>query len=189
MGGAVLLRAAHAGRRWFERLVLLAPLIDLPRRPAGALLRMLIKAARRTGFGHSGVPGSNVDRSRAKGFPGNPLTTDPERYARNAALIAADPALAVGSPTFAWLDASFDAVMEFRGADYAARIDQPVLMVAAGGDTIVSTPAIKAFAARLPKGELCVIEGARHEILQERDAYRAEFWAAFDQFASLIPSS
>ena len=74
------------------------------------------------------------------------------RYARNAALIAADPALAVGSPTFAWLDATFDAMMEFRAPTIASRIAQPVLMVAAGGDTIVSTPAIAAFAARLPQG-------------------------------------
>lgn len=184
MGGTVLLRAARAGERWFDRLALLAALVDLPRRSVGGVLRMLIKAARRTGFGHSGVPGSNVDRSRAKGFPGNPLTTDPERYARNAALIAADPALVVGSPTFAWLDATFDAVREFRCAGYAARIIQPVLMVAAGGDTIVSTPAIKAFAARLPKGTLCVIEGARHEVLQEQGKYRAEFWEAFDQFVA-----
>jgi lysophospholipase len=31
-----------------------------------------------------------------------------------------------------------------------------------------------------------VIPGARHEILMERDAIRAQFWAAFDAF---IPGS
>ena len=183
MGGAVLLRASHAGQRWFERMVLLAPLIDLPQR-GGALLGALIKAASRLGFGETGVPGSNVDRSRARGYPDNPLTTDPVRYARNAALIAADPMLAVGSPTFAWLDATLDTVMEFRLPDYAARITQPVLMVAGSGDTVVSTPAVVAFAARLPASTLLVIEGARHELLQEQDAYRAAFWAAFDGFVS-----
>ena len=30
MGGAVVLRAAHAGKRWFERAVLVAPMIDFP---------------------------------------------------------------------------------------------------------------------------------------------------------------
>ena len=186
MGGAVLLRAAHAGRGRFDRMVLVAPLVDLPQGRAAGVLRRLIKAARRAGFGDAGVPGSNVDRSRAKGFPGNPLTTDPVRYARNAALIAADPALAVGSPTFAWLDATFDAIREFREPDYALRIADPVLMVGASRDTIVSTPAIAAFAARLPQGSHRVIEGARHEILQEQDAYRAGFWAAFDAFAGRL---
>ena len=39
MGGAVLLRVAHAGKRWFDRMVLSAPMIDLPaarHRAAGA---------------------------------------------------------------------------------------------------------------------------------------------------------
>src|SRR6201987_950397 len=43
MGGAVLLRVAYAGKRWFDRMVLTAPMIDLPRQrhafPARALLR------------------------------------------------------------------------------------------------------------------------------------------------------
>ena len=30
MGGAVLLRSAHAGKRWFERTVVVAPMIDFP---------------------------------------------------------------------------------------------------------------------------------------------------------------
>ena len=32
MGGAVMLRLAHAGKRWFDRMVLSAPMIDLPGR-------------------------------------------------------------------------------------------------------------------------------------------------------------
>ena len=43
MGGAVMLRVAHAGKRWFDRMVLSAPMIDLPGRAtsfaAVALLR------------------------------------------------------------------------------------------------------------------------------------------------------
>ena len=30
MGGAVMLRVAHAGKRWFDRMVLSAPMIDFP---------------------------------------------------------------------------------------------------------------------------------------------------------------
>ena len=56
------------------------------------------------------------------------------------------------------------------------------LIVAAGADTIVSVAAIKRFASRLPAGSHRLIEGARHEILQEQDGYRVQFWAAFDAF-------
>ena len=62
------------------------------------------------------------------------------------------------------------------------KIRQPVLLVAAGSDTIVSGTSIERFAARLPAGSHLVIEGARHEILQECDRYRAQFWGAFDAF-------
>ena len=68
-----------------------------------------------------------------------------------------------------------------------SRIDQPILMVAAGGDTIVSGSAIEGFASRLPAGSHLVIEGAKHEILQELDRYRAQFWAAFDAFVPGAP--
>ena len=182
MGGAVLLRVAHSGKRWFERTVLVAPMIDFPRARASLPLRILIRTLRLAGFGSSYVPGSNVDRARATGFAGNPLTSDPLRYARNASIFEADPTVGIGSPTVAWLDAAFETMVAFRSADYPAQIDQPILMAAAGGDTIVSGAAIARFAARLAAGSHRVIEGARHEILQEQDCYRSQFWAAFDAF-------
>jgi lysophospholipase len=187
MGGAVMLRVAHSGKRWFERMVLAAPLIDMPHARASWPLRLLMRTLRLAGFGESYVPGSNVDRARASGFPGNPLTSDPLRYARNAAISAEDPTVGIGSPTVAWLDAAFDTLVEFRAADYPWQIVSPVLMVAAGGDRIVSGAAIEGFAARLPAGSHLVIGGARHEILQEQDVYRAQFWAAFDAFVPGAP--
>ena len=187
MGGAVMLRVAHSGKRWFERMVLAAPLIDLPRPRASWLPRILIRTLRRAGFGESYVPGSNVDQARASGFAGNPLTSDAPRYARNAAITSEDPAVGIGSPTVAWLDAAFETMVGFRTADYPSRIDSPILMVTAGADRIVSGTAIKRFAARLPAGQNLVIEGARHEILQEQDGYRAPFWKAFDGFMPAPP--
>jgi alpha-beta hydrolase superfamily lysophospholipase len=36
-------------------------------------------------------------------------------------------------------------------------------------------------------GSHLVIAGAKHEILQERDRHRAQFWAAFDAFVPGTP--
>ena len=182
MGGAVVLRAAHAGRRWFERAVLVAPMIDFPRAWIARPLRGLARAARQAGLGKVSVPSGNVDRIRTSRFVGNPLTSDSRRYARNAAIVGADPTLGISAPTVAWLDAAFDTVVAFRTEDYPSQIDQPTLMLAAGADTIVSSAAIARFAARLAFGSHRLIEGARHEILQERDGCRAQLWAAFDAF-------
>jgi lysophospholipase len=182
MGGAVVLRDMHAGGRWFERSVLVAPMIDFPRVHVARPLRIVIHALRRAGLGNRYVAGGNVDGGRTSRFDGNPLTSDAQRYARNAALVAHDPTLGIGGPTVAWLDAAFDTIAAFAAADYAQQIDLPIMMVAAGADTIVSAPAIGRFAARLPAGAHRLIEGSRHEILQEQDAYRAQVWAAFDGF-------
>ena len=86
-----------------------------------------------------------------------------------------------------WVDAAFRTMREFADPNYAGRLRQPLLLVAAGQDRIVSTPAIGAFAARLRAGSHLVIPGARHEILMEQDRYREQFWAAFDAFVPGTP--
>ena len=71
--------------------------------------------------------------------------------------------------------------------DYPSRIRQPVLMVAAGNDSIVSTAAIEEFAYHTRAGSHLVIAGSKHEILQEQDRYRQQFWAAFDAYVPGTP--
>ena len=66
-------------------------------------------------------------------------------------------------------------------------IRQPILMLAASNDAVVSTPAIEEFAYHLRAGSHLVIAGSKHEILQEQDRYRAQFWAAFDAFVPGTP--
>jgi lysophospholipase len=71
---------------------------------------------------------------------------------------------------------------EFSEPGYGAPIRQPMMLIAAGHDQIVSTPAIEAFAANLRAGSHLIVPGARHELLMEQDRFRAQFWAAFDAF-------
>jgi lysophospholipase len=184
MGGAVMLRVAHAGIEAFERFVLCSPMVDLPGLRASLPMRGLMRMLRAAGMGEYFIPGGNIDLVKSTDFPGNPLTSDPRRYARNAAILEADPTLGIASPTVAWLDAAFAAMGEFRSSEFAGRIRRPVLMLAAGDDTIVSTAANAAFARHLPAGSHRVIAGAKHEMLQEDDRYREQLWAAFDAFMS-----
>jgi lysophospholipase len=182
MGGAVMLRGAHAGIEAFERFVLCSPMVDLPGLRASLPMRGLMRMLRAAGMGEYFIPGGNIDLVKSTDFPGNPLTSDPRRYARNVAILEADPTLGIASPTVAWLNAAFAAMGEFRSSEFAAGIRQPVLMLAAGDDTIVSTPANAAFARHLPAGSHRVVAGAKHEMLQEDDRYREQLWAAFDAF-------
>ncbi len=63
---------------------------------------------------------------------------------------------------------------EFAEPGYPVKIRQPMLIVAAGQDQIVSTPAIDEFAVRLRAGSHLIVPGARHELLMEQDRFRRQ---------------
>lgn len=182
-----MLRLAHAGKRWFDRMVLSAPMIDLPGRTTSFPARALLRTMRLMGQGGRYIPGGSDRLTGLNPFINNPLTSDPVRYARNAAILEEDPTLGLASPTVAWADTAFRAMQTFKGMNYPSEIRQPILMLAASNDTIVSTAAIEEFAYHLRAGSHLVIAGSKHEILQEQDRYRAQFWAAFDAFVPGTP--
>jgi lysophospholipase len=187
MGAAVALRASHDGSRWFERTVLSAPMIALP---AGRLTRVagpIARLMRMIGRGGAYVPSGDSAVTGSESFIGNVLTSDPVRYARNAAVLEQEPALGLGAPTVAWADVALRQMKQFADPAYSASIRQPILMVAAGRDDVVSTPAIEAFGQNLLAGRHLILAGAKHEILQEQDHYRGQFWAAFDAFVPGTP--
>ncbi len=187
MGASVLVRAVQRGHRWFERIVLSAPMIGVAAVNSMSIAGTLLKAARFAGFGDSYLPGRYNGVLDLRPFAGNILTSDPVRYARNAAILEADPELELGGPTVTWVDAAFRAMRAFHDPGYPARIRQPILIVAAGRDAIVSNPAIEQFGMLLRAGSHLVVTGAQHEILMEQDRYRSQFWAAFDAFVPGTP--
>jgi lysophospholipase len=139
------------------------------------------------GFGGTYVPGRYPGVLDLRPFAGNILTSDPVRFARNAAVLEAEPALALGGPTVAWCDAAFRAMRAMSEPSYPARIRQPILIVAAGRDAIVSNSVIEDFAMQLRAGSHLVVVGSQHELLMEQDRYRTQFWAAFDAFVPGTP--
>ena len=181
-GATIMLQQARRGASPFARLVLLAPLVDIRdlRFPQGA--RLLADFLNVLGLGGAFIPGGGAKSIMSRPFKGNRLTSDPRRYARNAAIVEAAPHVAIGDPTVGWVHAAFRQIDDFADPDYPVRTLPPLLIIAAGADRIVSTPAIERFGSRLKAGRVLVLEHARHEILQESDAIRGRFWAAFDAF-------
>jgi lysophospholipase len=133
------------------------------------------------------VPKSDTSVIESRPFVGNILTSDPVRYARNAAILESEPALALGAPTVAWTDAAFRAMRQMRERSYPVRIRQPILIVAGGNDGVVSNAAIEDFASLLRAGSHLVVVGAQHELLMEQDRFRSQFWAVFDAFVPGTP--
>jgi len=188
MGATVLLRAAHRGHRWFDRMVLTTPMIALAGVSSTSTAATMVRVMRLGGLGKMYVPGRYIGVLDLRPFAGNIMTTDPVRYARNAAIIEAEPALGVGGPTVTWCHAAFRAMRTLCEPSYPARIRQPILIIAAGRDAVVSNNAIEDFAMLLRSGSHLVVVGAQHEILMEQDRFRAQFWAAFDAFVPGTPA-
>jgi len=191
MGALILLEAVHQGRRWFDRVVLTAPMLRFEGRRGGWLAPLAANGGRLLGLGRLYVPGGGPLAVVHGPFQGNRATSDPVRFERTASIVQSAPDLALGSPTIGWVHAAF--AVQKRAADpaYAADLRQPLLIIAAGKDSVVSNAAIERFATRLRAGAHLVVSGSRHEILMERDVFRGQFWAAFDAFVpgSLPPGS
>ncbi|WP_029004130.1 alpha/beta fold hydrolase [Azorhizobium doebereinerae] len=186
MGGTVLLHAVLAGRRWFDRVVLSGPMLEISMVPLPAVARGLAATACALGFARAFVPGGGSTIVNSLPFEGNPVTSDPVRHARAAEITAAFPELGLGAPTIGWVNQAYVAMDALKSPEVVRQIRQPLLMIAAGDERVVCNVAIEHVASRLIAGAYVTVPAARHEMLMEQDIFRAQFWAAFDAF---IPGS
>jgi lysophospholipase len=192
MGAHILLRHLHDNRRRFACAVMIAPMLDIDTRPYPPWTTRVITAffnlrrpSKRFVFGVSDRDPLTLP------FEKNMVTGDRGRYERAQAILRARPYLRVFGPTFGWLGAAFRSIRRVKRRGFPEDIATPLLIVGAGADRVVHTPAERAYAERLVKARYVEIADSEHEILMERDAVRARFWAEFDafvaQYASAIP--
>lgn len=187
MGGTILLQLATRRQPWFKRMVLAAPMIALRKKWLSTTnMRRIAEIACYAGLDGAYVPGGGPRSIESMPFSGNMLTSDQNRFVRNARILKEAPSLGVGSPTLGWVHAAARAMEAVNEAEFTHNLNAPILMVAAGCDPVVSTPAIEALGQNLRSGGHVVVDGARHELLMEKDVLRDQFWAAFDAF---VPGS
>jgi lysophospholipase len=189
MGGNIMLRSAAMSGVWFEKIALSAPMVQLnpkalPPGPKSAVISV-VESVCRLGGAQLYHRGGSDDYGENAPFQGNAVTTDPERYARNNAVVAAEPSLGLGSPTFGWLRAAFRSMSSIARPEHMTAVRVPILFAVAGNDPIAHSPAIEDYATRLKLAAHITIAHARHEILQERDELRDQFWSAFDAFVGV----
>ncbi|MGI9524955.1 MAG: alpha/beta fold hydrolase [Hyphomicrobiaceae bacterium] len=191
MGGNMVLRNITRPGSWFDRAVLLAPMIELHPALLGfapILVRSYAQFACYAGFGQSYVHGGTPEGGAIGDFETNILTSDRERHQRNYMLEQAVGPLFLGSPTVAWLKAAMESMTIINHPDFIGKVNVPTLLFAAGQDVIVPSRAVEDYAARLKSGSGILLSEAKHEILQENDSIRSRFWAAFDAYFGIVPA-
>lgn len=181
-GGHLLIRALR-GKKWLDRAVMSAPLMGFhygawPRWAARTLATSAVRSGFKTGF----VPGVSKLPYHANDFEGNPLTSDRKRWNRDMLTLEQYPELGIGGPTYGWVHAamrSFDELMHWPPSNGPSC---PTLIVMAGLDKVVNNTATKAFLDRAPGFSSLTLADSNHEILNETNAIRQRFLAAFDAF-------
>lgn len=184
MGALIALKAAPQLANRIERMALVAPFVGA----AGIgipnwLLKIVANLA--TGFGFGWVQFMR-DTLRNRPFEGNNLTSDPIRFARNQAIIRANPRLGIGPPTARWIAIMIDAIEEVMTMDHLRKIEVPCLVIAPANDRIVPYADLESLSRKFRAGKLLTIPGSQHEVLQERDIFREQALAAITAF---IPGS
>lgn len=187
MGGCLTLLALAKGQAArFAGAVLSAPMFAIRTGRTPHLVARIMAAFHTFTGGAGGYvndePGAPFDRT----FEGNVLTHDPVRFARQHDQIDAAPDLALGAPTWGWLDFAFKATAELARPGSLSAVTIPVTVCSAGEDALVDNVGQRAVAEALPNGRFVVVRGAAHEILMETDDLRAQFWTEFDALASKV---
>ncbi|MCJ7994030.1 alpha/beta hydrolase [Rhizobium cremeum] len=178
-GGLVALAAAPRLANRIERMVLMSPFVGLGgQKLSPKNIYRLSALMSFTGFGRMCLTADEP----IKPFDGNPLTSDQRRFERNNAIFAAHPEFALGPPTARWLYEAQKTIAKVSDPKHLASITVPTVIVAPGNDPIVPFAFPEKLSQYFRAGQLVPVPGARHEILHERDRYRAQALAAFHAF-------
>lgn len=183
MGALVAMKAAPRLANRIERMVLCAPFVGAAGyKIPNWLLKFLAGASTLFGFGWIQFVRDNHERP----FVGNNLTSDRIRFERNQTIVKTFPGLALGPPTARWISVMIDGIEQVMTMDHLRKVEVPCLIIAPSGDEIVPFSSYEELSQKFRAGKLISIPGAKHEILQERDVFRAQALGAIEAF---IPGS
>ena len=185
MGGHLLARRLHDRQGEFAFAALCASMIVIqPRGTPWWVVEKLSRFINRHAPSTEFLWGMAKRDQRTLPFADNIVTSDPVRYARTRDFLIAHSDLRVAGPTWGWLGAALGSIALLHSDGYAEAITTSTLLLAAGHDRVCDSDALARFGARMPNAHFVFIAGAEHEILMERDVFRAQLWAAFDNFIS-----
>jgi lysophospholipase len=143
---------------------------------------MIASMANFFGLGRSYAPGQATYDPVNVPFEQNVITGDEARYRAMVVTLRDNPLLKCGGISFGWLNATFRSARQLEARLKLGAPPGPYLMLSPQNDPLVETTAMKDVAAYLPNCESRFFGEARHELLEEKEAIRAQVWSAMDAF-------
>ncbi|MGF1463384.1 MAG: alpha/beta fold hydrolase [Maricaulaceae bacterium] len=183
MGGAIGLAVLLRGAVRFDGVLFSAPMWGLGGLN-GAIARVIAEPVAGVAADFF-APGA--DRQAIEfDFDANPVTQDESRFDRAAARVKAERALAVAGPTWGWLAQAVETIKHFEDVQTVnalKSLETPITVLSAEKERLVNKASHERIAGLLPQSRRTTIPEARHELLQEVDAVRAQ---VFDEFDALV---
>jgi lysophospholipase len=183
MGGFLILRWLAEAKPDVKGAVVTAPMLSLSLPGFSAKLCAL---AMRLGHGDAYAPWQHDYGDGDRRFTGNVLSHDPIRFALMEKFFAAHPEMMVGGVTWNWLHEALESMEAAHRPGYLAQIAAPVLMLNGSKDIVTPASKYRPFIQDLPQIEEHIIDGAKHDIMNEIEAYRHEAWGWIDRFLTRV---
>ena len=184
MGGHLAMRQAAEYMPRCAGVVITAPMILPPVRPAGLVL-LLAQMFCGLGFARYPVLFRHQAPRGPDFYPENKLTRDPEGYAVQPMWWARDPRLNGYGASFGWVRAAYASCLATTAdRDWMKRFPLPLSAHIAGDERIVDDATIRQMLPLVPGAEVYDYPDARHELLLELPEVRAALWQRVADFIS-----
>ncbi|HQS98504.1 MAG: lysophospholipase [Novosphingobium sp. 17-62-19] len=183
MGGHLVLRSVSEKRINPVAVVLSAPMLGFLTPGPNRVLHKVAEAMCR--FGDPERPAWKISEKPGTTLAARNtlLTHDEARYADEAHWKATRSFLGLGPGSWRWVERAYASMLALDAPGMLERVEQPVLLLSARYDGLVSSRAIDKAARRLPRAQLTVWgREARHELLREADAVRDKVIRTIDDF-------
>ena len=178
MGGAIGALTVLHYPDMFAKVAFSAPMFGLLPALPNWLAKVLLGSHRTISGASAYFFGQKDYESEA--FSGNNLTQSKTRYDIFRQEYQALPQVKLGGVSGHWLKAAIQAIDEIELK--APNFPIPALVVQAGADTIVDNKRQRRVAENMANTKLLVVEGSRHELLEEQDKYRVPSLTAILDF-------
>ena len=188
MGGHLALRAVTEGRVEPDALVLSAPMLGLlPGWVPSRLLHLVAKGLSALGHPARAAWAGGEKPKLVSGARAALLTHDQSRYEDELWWRGERPLIAMGAASWGWIERALASIGALERPGCLEAVQVPVLMLATTADRLVSWPAIRRAAARLPNASLVTFgPECRHEILREVDPVRNRALGAIRDFLDRV---
>lgn len=181
MGATISALASQRRAEMISGLILVSPMFQintgnlLPPFLVELLCNFVCFAGGRSGYVWGGGP-----YKQDADFENNLLTTDFNRYQLNNQLVRQNPEVALGSPTFGWLQQACRAMRQVRRQPFAGAC--PTIIFRSIDEHVVGLKEMENYCNEDRNCQLVTYKNCRHELLMERDEIRDDLIARVHQF-------